>query len=183
MKRYLIIIAVLIALFSSTVASATEARIDKLFVGKTPNLNLSFVILDAFKPEIEEGIKSGIPTTFKFFVELDRVRRFWPDKSIKKWTFKHTVKYDNLKEEYEVTRGELNEVVRTKDIAEMKRLMVTGNAIELMIDKPLRGSSRHTVRMKAQMDTVKLPFLLRHMLFFITFWNFETDWYTFRLAL
>lgn len=182
MKKYLIIIALLITVLAPSVAFSREARVDKLFVSKRPTLNISFVVLDAFKPEIEEGIKSGIPTTFKFFIELDRVRRMWPDKSVQKWTFNHTVKYDTLKEEYEITLNELNKVIRTKDFDEMKRLMVTGEAIELTTDKPLRAGSRHTVRIKAQMDTVKLPFLLRHMLFFVKFWDFETDWHIFRLA-
>lgn len=182
MKRYLIIIVLLITASFPSLAIAKEARVDKLFVGKKPNLNLSFVIREAFKPEMEEGIKSGIPTTFTFYVELYRERRFWPDKAVFKWTFKHTVKYDNLKKEYEVTLGELDKVIITKDFVEMKRLMVTGNAIELKLDKPLRTGSRHSLRMMAQLDTVKLPFLLRHMLFFVKFWDFETDWYTFRLA-
>ncbi len=187
MNRYLIIFVLLISSLLSSFAYAvearTEARVDKLFVGKKPNLNISFVIQDAFKPDMEEGIKSGIPTTFTFFVELHRVRRMWPDKTVEKWTFKHSVKYDNLKEEYEVTLGELNEVIRTKDFLEMKRLMVTGNAIELDVTKPLKAGSRHTLRIMAQLDTVKLPFLLRHMLFFVKFWDFETDWYIFRLPL
>ncbi len=166
MKRYLIIAALLIAVLTPSLAFSTEARVDKLFVGKKPNLNLSFMVLDAFKPEMEEGIKSGIPTTFTFFVELHRVRRMWPDKSVQKWTFEHTVKYDNLKEEYEVTLNELNQVIRTKDFLEMKRLMVTGNAIELKTGEPLRAGSRYTLRIMAQMDIIELPFLLRHMLFF-----------------
>ena len=183
MKKYLTIIALLIIVLSSSIATAKEARVDKLFVSKKPNLNLSFVISDAFKPEIEEGIKSGIPTTFTFYVELHRVRRMWPDKTVEKWTFNHTVKYDTLKEEYEVTLNELDEVIRTKDFTEMKRLMVTGEAIKLKTDKPLKAGSRHTLRMMAQMDTVKLPFLLRHMLFFVKFWDFETDWYIYRLSI
>lgn len=182
MKRYLIIIVLFLGAAFPSLANAKEARVDKLFVGKNPMLNLSFVIRDAFKPEIEEGIKSGIPTTFTFFVELHRERRFWPDKSVQKWTFNHTVKYDNLKKEYEVTLGELDEVIMTKDFEEMKRLMVTGDAIELKTGKPLRAGSRHTLRIMAELDTIKLPFLLRHMLFFVKFWDFETDWYTFRLG-
>ena len=72
------------------------------------------------------------------------MRSLWPDKAVEKWTFKHTVKYDNLKEEYEITLEELNEVIRTKDFVEMKRLMVTGDAIELKTDRPLKADSRHT---------------------------------------
>ncbi|MBE9531954.1 MAG: DUF4390 domain-containing protein [Proteobacteria bacterium] len=182
MNRYLIITVFLITTFFASALYAKEARVDKLFVGKKPSLNISFVIQDAFKSDMEEGIKSGIPTTFTFFVELHRVRRMWPDKVVEKWKFEHTVKYDNLKEEYEITLGELNEIVRTKDFLEMKRLMVTGNSIELKSDKALRENSRHTLRIMAQMDIIELPFLLRHMLFFVKFWDFETDWYTFRLA-
>ena len=115
MKRYLLTIVFLIAVLFPALVQAREASVDRLFVGTKPNLNLSFVIKDAFKPEIEEAIKSGIPTTFTFFVELHRVRRLWPDKTVEKWSFKHTVKYDNLKYDYEITREEFDKKIRTKD--------------------------------------------------------------------
>jgi hypothetical protein len=183
MKRSFITITLLLSLLIPAIADGKEASIDKLFVGKKPILNLSFMVKDAFKEEIEEGIKSGIPTTFTFFVELYRVRGLWRDKSVDKWTFKHTVKYDNLKEEYEVTLGEFDKKIRTKDFEEMKRLMVSVEAIELTTRKPLNPESRYSMRVMAELDTIKLPFLLRHMLFFVTFWDFKTDWYVFRLAL
>ena len=183
MKRRLIIIMLLITTLLPVVVHAKDASVDKLFVGRKPSLNLSFVITDAFTEEIEEGIKSGISTTFTFIVELYRVRRLWPDKVVDKWTFKHTVKYDNLKEEYEVTMEYQDRKVRTKDFEEVKRLMVTADSIELKTRRPLAKDSRHILRVMAQLDTVKLPFLLRHMLFFVKFWDFKTDWYTFRLAL
>ncbi|MEE9543802.1 MAG: DUF4390 domain-containing protein [Thermodesulfobacteriota bacterium] len=183
MKRKLIIIMLLITTLLPALVQAKEASVDKLFVGKKPSLNISFVVTDAFKNEIEEGIKSGIPTTFTFFVELYRVRRMWPDKNVAKWTFKHTVKYDNLKEEYEVTLDDSGKKVRTKDFEEMKLLMVTFDAIELKTKKPLLKDRRYIMRVMAELDTVKLPFLLRHMLFFVKFWDFKTDWYIFRLAL
>ncbi len=183
MKRYLLTIVFLIAVLFPALVQAREASVDRLFVGTKPNLNLSFVIKDAFKPEIEEAIKSGIPTTFTFFVELHRVRRLWPDKTVEKWSFKHTVKYDNLKDDYEITLEELDKKIRTKDFEEMKRLMVTGDAIELITPKPLVEGSTHTLRMMAQLDTIKLPFLVRHMLFFVKLWDFKTDWYVVSLPL
>ena len=65
----------------------------------------------------------------------------------------------------------------------MKRLMVTGDAIELITPKPLVEGSTHTLRMMAQLDTIKLPFLVRHMLFFVKLWDFKTDWYVVSLPL
>jgi hypothetical protein len=183
MKRYLLTFVLLMTVLFPTLSQAREASVDRLFVGVKPNLNLSFVIKDAFKPEIEEAIKSGIPTTFTIFVELNRVRRLWPDKTVKKWSFKHTVKYDNLKDDYEVTLEEFDKKIRTNDFEEMKRLMVTGSAIELITQKPIREGARHTIRMMAQLDTIKLPFLVRHMLFFVKIWDFKTDWYVFDLPM
>ena len=183
MKRYPLIIFFLIVFLFPALAEGREASVDNLSVVVKPNLNLSFVIKDAFKPEIEEAIKSGIPTTFTFFVELHRVRRLWPDKTIEKWSFKHTVKYDNLKDDYEITLEEFDKTIRTKDFNEMKRLMVTGDAIELTIPKPLMKTRPHKLRIMAQLDPIKLPFLVRHMLFFVKVWDFKTDWHIYRLPL
>ena len=152
---------------------------DSVEVGTDPVLNLSFIVREAFKPDMEEAIKSGIPTSFTFYVELYRVRGMWFDKSVATWEFKHEVKYDNLKQEYIIALEEgAAGAIRTKDFAEMKRLMVTGEHITFVPTPFLRPGTEYYLRLMAELDTVKLPFLLRHMLFFVKYWDFETDWHS-----
>jgi hypothetical protein len=179
MKKTFLLFFLLLMLLAPVRALSEDARMDNVIVRLDPILSISFVVSDAFKEDIEEAIRSGIPTSFTFFVELYRSRTLWPDGDINQWTFQHTVKYDSLKEEYEITLDEKGkDKIRTKDFEEMKRLMVTGEDVIFLPPPLLKKGKRYEIRLMAELDTVKLPFLLRTMLFFVKYWDFETDWYS-----
>ncbi|MBI5343774.1 MAG: DUF4390 domain-containing protein [Deltaproteobacteria bacterium] len=168
-----------------------DPLISDVAVSTEPDIRLSFVVREAFSRDMEEAVKSGAPTTFTFKVEINRIRSAWFNEDIARWEFKHTVKYDTLKEEYEITLDESGTPqpgagpppTRTKDFNEMKRLMSSGSSIPIETSRPLQKGENYEVRLKAGLRTIKLPFLLDYVLFFVKFWDFETDWHTHRFSL
>lgn len=182
MKRFLIAIALLLILPAGALAASAE--IADLVVEHAPELKTSFVVKSAFTPDIEEAINSGVSTTFTFKVILSRNRGlFWFDETVAKNVFKHTVKYDTLKEEYEITLDETGGApVRTKDLSEMKRLMTTGEAIVLKPAGPLVKGAEYDIRIMAELHSVRLPFHLDYVFFFVRLFDFETKWHTYRFT-
>lgn len=162
-----------------------DPRIDEIVVSRSPSLAVSFQVKDAFTKEIEEAVKSGIPTSFTFIIELNRLNSIWFNDRIGKREFKHTVKYDTLKEEYEVTLEESQDKpVKTKDFNEMKKLMTTGVSVAITPEKPLLNGngSEYEFRVMAELRASELPFLLNYMFFFVKIWDFKTGWYTYRFT-
>jgi hypothetical protein len=45
------------------------------------------------------------------------------------------------------------------------------------LDQMTKGKS-YQLRAKAVLSQLTLPFYLHNILFFLSFWDFETDWYT-----
>lgn len=180
MKKNLLIIAITLCLLRP--AFAGNARIEGVRVEYGSNLRVSFTVADAFKRDIEEAIQSGLPTSFTFMVKVVRKRGLWFDERLGAWSFKHTVRYDALKEEYELNMEEKNLKERTRDAGEMKRLMTTGEDIIISPLSALKAGEAYDVLIKAKLDTVNLPAILNYMLFFVKLWDFETDWYAHRLA-
>ena len=176
---------ILILLFSSPASALSRnARIEGVKISLDPDFGVSFLVKNAFTADIEEAIKSGVPTSFKFIVELSRSRRFWFDKDAGRWEFKHTVKYDTLKEEYKIILDEKGfGPVRTKDFAEMKRIMSTADSVILEPTRGLSEGYNYQLRVMAELYTVKLPFRLDYLLFFLKFWNVKTDWFVYNFAL
>lgn len=160
-------------------AYCAQAAIDDMTVSKDP-LKVSFVVKDSFTKDIEEAVRSGMPTAFNFIVELNRLRSVWTDELIVRREFKHTVRYDSLKEEYEITLDETGEKLKTRDFADMKRIMASATAV--LNGKPLTPGEEYEVRVMAELDPVELPMLLDYMLFFVKLWDFETDWYAYKLT-
>ncbi len=180
--RTVISLFFLMLLLAPVAAFSNDASIEGLKVDMAPPARVSFLVKDAFTKDIEDAISSGIPTSFTFFVEFNRVKDFWFNERLGKWVFRHTVKYDSLKEEYVVNLDESENVIRTKDFNEMKRLMVTGDSINLTPIAPLEAGE-YEWRVKAELHAIKLPFLLNYMLFFVKYWDFETNWYIYGFTL
>jgi len=42
----------------------------------------------------------------------------------------------------------------------------------------LEKDSQYQIRTKAQLSKLTLPFYLHYVLFFVSLWDFDTDWYT-----
>lgn len=184
MKKLISGLIFIILTATAGIGYCSEPLIDEVAVSTDPALRVSFAVKEAFTKDIEEAIKSGAPTSFTYKVELNRINPAWFNEDVGRWEFRHTVKYDTLKEEYEVTLDETgSEATRTKDINEMKKLMATGSSIPLETSKPLSKGGQYEVRLKAELHTIKLPFLLDYVLFFVKFWDFETGWFTYRFSL
>lgn len=183
MSRYLsaitaVFIAALVVLAPAGAYGAAPA-ITGVKVDEGHPLRVSFTVSDAFTSDIEEAVRSGIPTSFTFRVRLDRAKTLWMDEDMGTWEFKHTVNYDTLKQVFEVVLDEKGgKVVRTEDFEEMKALMTTCDGVILTPRRPLEGGQRYTFRIMAELNTIRLPFLLDYMLFFLRFWDVETDWHT-----
>ena len=47
----------------------------------------------------------------------------------------------------------------------------------IRLDK-LKKGAHYQIRMKAELDKIELPFYLNYVLFFLSLWDFETDWYS-----
>ena len=180
MKKIIILLIILSSLLSSRSGYCDDARIADVAVSKNHALSITFSVKDAFTKEIDEAIKTGLPTTFSFIVELDRLRSAWFNETVGGIRLRHTVKYDSLKEEYEISIDEMGEKsIRTKDINEMKALMSVVTSVDIKPVKPLVQGEGYEFRVKAELHTVELPFLLNYLLFFVKLWDFETSWYTY----
>jgi hypothetical protein len=174
-----------ISLFSTlltaqSAAFAEEPRLDNIIVTNTrDDLLLYLTAKNAFPDKIIKAIQSGVPTTFTFYVNLYRVRGLWPDKKVRDIQVSHTVKYDTLKNEYLVTRSwEGNRPLIVKTIDEAKRLMSEVDSLAIVPLNQLKKGAQYQIRVKAELNRMTLPFYLHYVLFFLSFWDVETDWHT-----
>lgn len=161
-------------------AKAKGASLEDIVVTNTrDDLLVYFSVRGCFTTEMIKAIQNGIPTTFNFFVQLFEKKDYALDKKIADLRVSHTIRYDNLKKTYLVTLGEKKgKVVSVKDFEEAKKLMSEVVGLDVAKLTHLQRKRRYRVRMMAQLDRIELPFHLHYVLFFLSLWNFETDWCT-----
>ncbi|MBW2093626.1 MAG: DUF4390 domain-containing protein [Deltaproteobacteria bacterium] len=159
---------------------AQDAHLEDIVVTNTrDDLLVYFSVRDCFTPQMIKAIQNGIPTTFNFFVQLFEEKDYALDRKIADLRVSHTIRYDNLKKTYVVTLDEKKgKAMSVKDFEKAKKLMTEIVGLDVTKLSRLEKKKRYRVRMMAQLDRIELPFRLHYVLFFLSLWNFETDWYT-----
>jgi|WetSurMetagenome_2_1015567.scaffolds.fasta_scaffold97473_2 hypothetical protein len=158
--------------------SAENAGIRDLFVSNNANHVLIYARLtNCFTKEIEEAILAGVPTTFTILLDLYQERSYWMDKRLVRMTISHTIKYDNVKKLFLVSIHGEREATAFPDFESAKRVMADLNGVPIAQLKTLKRNEYHYVQIKAKLDKVRLPLHLEYVFFFVSLWDFETDWY------
>ena len=176
-KRFLIFILCLV-MSGGPVVHAEDAYISDVVVTNTKDhLLVYFTVNNCFTPEMNKAIENGITTKFNFFVTLTMKRAFWWDNDVVEMEFAHTIKYDSLKEVYEVTLSEGAERTTTlKSFEEAKKMMADVVALKVVPLHNLHRGRTYQLSMMAQLDKIELPLHLHNVLFFLSLWDFETEW-------
>ncbi len=137
-----------------------------------------FEVKNAFTDKINQAVQNGIPTTFSFYVSLYRTTSSLFDKKIADIQIKSTVKYNSLKEEFSISRPWKDEKPSvTQSFEEAKSWMTAVDNLRVIPLEKLVKGGKYQIRIKAELDKVTLPLSLHYVLFFVSFWDFETDWY------
>ncbi len=168
-------------LFGSGLAWAQYARItDVILTNTRDDLILYFRVEGCFTEDLQQAILNGVPTTFTFLASLDRVRNFWKDNNLVSLKIHHTVKYNNLKNEFVITRSEDNDrPIVVGSLSEAESVMAEVEGLKIAKLKTLEKNNRYQVQIKAELSRITLPFYLHKVFrFFLFLWDFETDWYT-----
>ena len=138
---------------------------------------VSFSVENCFTVKMGEGIQSGIGTTFTFYLHVYQKRSWWKDRKVASIHFHHAIQYDPIRAEYRVTLEENNSTVVTSHFEEAKGLMAKVEDIEVVSTSPLEADVTTQLHIKAELDPVRLPLHLEYLLFFVSLWDFETDWH------
>ncbi|UCE55692.1 MAG: DUF4390 domain-containing protein [Desulfobacterales bacterium] len=180
-KRKILVSIICFLLTTQAPGFAEDARLTNITVSNTrDDLLLYLNVEGAFREEMKKAILNGVPATFSFFASMNRVRNFWFDGKIADIEVTHTINYDNLKKEFSIHRsweGNNNNKV-TKSFKEAQKLMTEINSLKIIPLNRLQKGRQYQLRVKAEFSKKTLPLYLHYVLFFVSLWDFETDWYT-----
>lgn len=180
-KRYLLPFIVSIWVFlipMSTFADNTASLVNIKLANTRDDLLTYFEVKNAFTDKINQAVQNGVPTTFSFYVSLYKTGNTFFDKEIADVQIKSTVKYNSLKEEFSILRPWKDaKPVVTKSFEKAKSWMTEVDNLRVIPLNDLIKGGKYQIRIKAELDKVTLPLSLHYVLFFVSFWDFETDWY------
>jgi hypothetical protein len=176
MRRSLFLVCIVFFALTS-ISCARDATItDILVTNNRENVVLYAKLVNCFTKEMDAAILAGVPTTFTLIIDLYREHSSWLDEKINRKIVKQTVQYDRVKKNFYVSSAE-GATATFQDFEGAKRAMAELSGIIVAPLKNIKRNEAFYIMFKAELGKVRLPLHMENVLFFVSLWDFETDWY------
>ncbi|MGH7356033.1 MAG: DUF4390 domain-containing protein [Candidatus Rokuibacteriota bacterium] len=126
--------ALVLALLAGPPAASADLRISDFDVFLNDNeVTIHFVLLGAVPPSFAEGIQSGIPTQYRYTVELWQYNRLWRDSLLIRKVIVRQLDYNVVAKEFKVTtlRGETRPPHLTRELHDAQRVISEVRGVKL----------------------------------------------------
>lgn len=184
-KLMLLLPVALLLIITTTLCFSEEDKTGKTSISdiiattSETHLILFGMVNNSFTQEMIDGLRSGVPVHFSFFIELNKKEEKWPDKKLATLEFRHTMSYDTLKESYRVELEEVNKKsLSFPTLDEAQRTMKEVNGVKIIELAKLQPDSSYQLRIRAELFEKTLPMSLQRILPFLSWWDIETGWYS-----
>ena len=166
------LLSVLLLLTAPLAAAPPNPTIENLSAtAAAGKVSVRFTLAGAFaNGEMVEALRSGLPTSFTYTVEIFRDRPNWFDDSIATSRIEVICTYNSLTREYLLNHRLDRHLVRSEtftDIGELERKMTTVDESELF---DIDGRKPYKLKVRAKAD------LMRGWLMYIIPWEVSTKW-------
>lgn len=177
-KALLCLLMAVVVFAPPALVFAERAEINRVVIEKGGReLEVSFRLEDCFTTKMEEALHNGLPVTFRILIAIEKSSVMLVKSQVVDFTLKHTIRYDRLNNEYQVQLQEEHDRIRvTEDFNEAKRWMSTVEKLPIINTCWLHKGQEYELKLKAELSKVELPVFLRYILFWVSLWDFETDW-------
>ena len=138
------------------------------------NVRLDLPVSDA----VRRGLSEGVPIGLELDLDIERVRQLLPNSRVAELTQHYHLQYNAVSERY---------VLRNDNSGQQESLGTIEGALEVLseirdlpvLDKSLiQADRRYEASVRAKLDYGTVPFTLRLMMFWVSDWHRESDWYT-----
>jgi Domain of unknown function (DUF4390) len=137
------------------------------------NARIDLPITDA----VRRGLVEGVPLALEVDLDIERVRQLLPNSRVAELTQRYHLQYNAVSARY---------ILRNDNSGQQESLGTVDEAIAHLsevhslpaLDRALIAPDRrYEGRVKAKLDFGTVPFTLRLLMFWVSDWHRESDWY------
>ena len=136
---------------ATTLAAADAIRVISLV--KDQRVQVSFTMEKGVTEDLRAAIRSGLPSTIRYDVDLRREAPGWFDKTLQSAQVSAIVQYDNLTRRYRLSRtvdGRGEDTTVTDDEDAVRRWLTTFERLPLFTTERLEANVEYYVRVRAR---------------------------------
>lgn len=183
--------AALLGVALATLVPAASVRADGLegrFEVRSADLELSDGVyhlnarLDLpISEAVRRGLAEGVPLTLELDLEVERVRQLLPNSRVAELTQRYHLQYNAVSARY---------ILRNDNSGQQESFGTVDAALETLsevrsvpvLDKALLSEDRrYEASVRARIDYGNVPLTLRVLMFWVSEWHRDSDWYTWTL--
>jgi hypothetical protein len=127
---------------------------------------------------VRRGLADGVPLTVELDLNISRVRQLLPNARVAELTQRYHLQYNAVSARY-ILRNDNSgqqESIGTIDAA-LERLSEV-HSLPVLDQSLLDSSRRYEASVRVKADYGAVPFTLRLLMFWVSDWHRESDWYT-----
>jgi len=159
--------------------SSDPAFTDITVTSSSHHLLLFAMLTNGFTDEMVQGLHSGLPIHFSFFIEMKRQGQSWKDDKLVSLEVKHIISYDTLKEIYKVEIEESGKRFYTfQTLEEAQKAINEINGLKVIELSRLKKDVSYSIRLRAELYKKTLPMGLHEVVPFVSWWDIKTGWYS-----
>jgi len=126
---------------------------------------------------VRRGLVEGVPLSLEVDLDIERVRQLLPNSSVAELTQRYRLQYNAVSARY---------ILRNENSGQQESLGTVDEAIAHLsevhslpaLDKALIAADRrYEGRLRARIDFGTVPFTLRLLMFWVSDWHRDSDWY------
>jgi hypothetical protein len=130
---------------------------------------------------VRRGLAEGVPLSMELDIDIERVRQLLPNSRVAELTQRYHLEYNAVSARY---------ILRNDNSGQQESLGTVDAAIERLsevrnlpvLDKALiTADRRYEANVRARIDYGTVPFTMRLLMFWVSDWHRESDWYTWTL--
>ena len=149
MKKLLLVLLILAPAARSLVA----ADLVVTPISRDGHVLVSFEWAAGMTPEVRDAIRSGLPTTFSYRIDVMRGTVAWFARTVASVTVNSSVQFDNLTRRYQLSRtidGRLDDSRQTDDQGAMQRWLTRFEQLPVLGTSVLEANGEYDVRVRVQ---------------------------------
>jgi len=137
------------------------------------NARIDLPISDA----VRRGLTEGVPLALEVDLDIERVRQLLPNSRVAELTQRYHLQYNAVSARY---------ILRNDNSGQQESLSTVDEALEHLsevhslpaLDKALIAPDRrYEANVRAKLDFGTVPFTMRLLMFWVSDWHRESDWY------
>ncbi len=152
------------------VRSATLELIDGVY---HLNARLDLPISDA----VRRGLAEGVPLALELDLVIKQLRQLLPNSTVAELTQRYHLQYNAVSARYILRNDNSGQQESLRTVDEALEHLSEVHSLPALDQALIARDRRYEANVRAKLDFGTVPFTLRLLMFWVSDWHRETDWY------